>query len=108
MPLKFYNILKGSYLQVMVTPQGQQVVVTQVPRPILQQSTVTNNIVPVSTVVKTTANPTVVTQATAAAAAAANGVSPEKKSEEVKPVVKPKIVRDLTTPFVCEWGDCQM
>lgn len=90
----------------MVTPQGQQVVVTQVPRPIMQQSTVSNNIVPVSTVVKSTAN-TVVTQVTTAMNSVAP-ITPEKKQEDVKPVVKPKIVRDLTTPFVCEWGDCQV
>lgn len=98
---------------------GQQVVVTQVPRPILQQSTVTNNVVPVSTVVKTTANPVIVTQTsigiTTTTTASATVVTttniqqtPEKKPEEFKAAVKTRIVRDLTTPFVCEWGDCQM
>lgn len=95
----------------MVTPQGQQVVVTQVQRPILQQSTVTNNIVPVSTVVKTTTIPVVTqTNVTTTPTPIAPNVqqTPEKKPEEPKPVVKTKIVRDLTTPFVCEWGDCQV
>lgn len=85
--------------KVMVTPQGQQVVVTQMPRPIMQQPTVTNNVVTTSTVIKT-AGTAVVTQS--------NGAGMEKKVEEVKMVVRPKIIRDLTTPFVCEWGDCQM
>jgi AT-rich interactive domain-containing protein 2 len=78
-----------------VLPQGQQVVVTQVHRPMLQSSTVTNNIIPTSSVIKTTA----VTQS----GGASNGVV-EKKVEDVKP----RIIRDLTTPFVCEWGDCNL
>lgn len=90
-----------------MTPQGQQVVVTQVPRPILQQSSVTNNIVPVSTVVKSTPAP-VATQTTATPSNSVQPSATEKKPEEPKPVAKPKIVRDLTTPFVCEWGDCQV
>lgn len=90
--------------KVMVTPQGQQVVVTQVPRPIVQQPTVTNNSVPTSTVIKTTGT-AVVTQSNSAINSVA---TVEKKVEEVKTIVRPKIVRDLTTPFVCEWGDCQM
>lgn len=103
----------------MVTPQGQQVVVTQVPRPILQQSTVTNNIVPVSTLVKTITNP-VVTPTTAVTTTITTNLSQKQQqldkkttnvTEETKPpvvVVKTKIIRDLTTPFVCEWGDCQV
>lgn len=90
----------------MVTPQGQQVVVTQVQRPILQQSTVTNNIVPVSTIVKTISNP-IVTPTTASTTTTTTIKLQEKKQEESKQPVKAKIVRDLTTPFVCEWGDCQ-
>ncbi|RZC36970.1 AT-rich interactive domain-containing protein 2, partial [Asbolus verrucosus] len=82
--------------KVMVTPQGQQVVVTQVHRPVLQSSTVTNNIIPTSSVIKTTPV-TAITQS----GTTSSSVN-EKKVEEVKP----KIVRDLTTPFVCEWGDC--
>ncbi|GLV39949.1 bicoid stability factor [Carabus blaptoides fortunei] len=49
--------------KVVVTPQGQQVVVTQVQRPILQTSTVTNNIPPAlvpSTQVQNSANPTLI------------------------------------------------
>lgn len=91
--------------KVVVTPQGQQVVVTQVPRPILQSSTVTNNNIPaVTTVIKTTTT-TAVTQTNTTNAVS---VITEKKQEEPKVISKPKIVRDLTTPFVCEWGDCQV
>lgn len=94
--------------KVMVTPQGQQVVVTQVPRPIIQTSTVTNNL-PVTTVIKSTTTTTSVTQTIASNCI---NVLAEKKldhhQQEAKHFPKPKIVRDLTTPFVCEWGDCQM
>lgn len=76
-----------SSTQKVVLPQGQQMVVTQVHRPVLQSSTVTNNVIPTTSVIKTTAS---------------NGVVVEKKEE------KPKIIRDLTTPFVCEWGDCNV
>ncbi|KAJ8953067.1 hypothetical protein NQ318_013409 [Aromia moschata] len=83
--------------KVVVTPQGQQVVVTQVPRPMMHTSSVTNNVIPSPTkVIKSVAGSTM-TQTTST-----NGVT-EKKPEDVKKV---KIVRDLSTPFVCEWGDC--
>lgn len=82
--------------KVMVTPQGQQVVVTQVQRPILQQSTVSNNVP--TTVIKTTGS-TVQTN---------SNCNTEKKVEEPKPAPKPKIIRDLTNPYVCEWSDCNM
>ncbi|XP_064215038.1 AT-rich interactive domain-containing protein 2 isoform X4 [Tribolium castaneum] len=77
-----------SSTQKVVLPQGQQMVVTQVHRPVLQSSTVTNNVIPTTSVIKTTP-------------ASSNGVV-EKKEE------KPKIIRDLTTPFVCEWGECNL
>ncbi|XP_044254837.1 AT-rich interactive domain-containing protein 2 isoform X3 [Tribolium madens] len=79
-----------SSTQKVVLPQGQQMVVTQVHRPVLQSSTVTNNVVPTTSVIKTTPS-----------SGTSNGVV-EKKEE------KPKIIRDLTTPFVCEWGDCNV
>ncbi|XP_017768593.1 PREDICTED: AT-rich interactive domain-containing protein 2 isoform X3 [Nicrophorus vespilloides] len=88
--------------KVVMTPQGQQVVVTQVQRPILQQSTVSN--LPTTTTVVKTAVSSVVTQSTAS-----NGGPSlvEKRAEEIKLSMK-KVVRDLTTPFVCEWGDCYL
>ncbi|KAJ8922596.1 hypothetical protein NQ315_007626 [Exocentrus adspersus] len=82
--------------KVVVAPQGQQVVVTQVPRPIMHTSSVTNNVVTASKVIKASAS--------AQATTVTNGVV-EKKPEEPK---KPKIIRDLTTPYVCEWGDCEI
>lgn len=96
------NTAATHHQKVVVTPQGQQVVVTQVQRPLLQSSSVSNNI-STSTVIKTSGT-TIVTQSSAS-----NGVAfIERKLEEPKPPPKPKIIRDLTTPFVCEWGDCQM
>ncbi|KAF5308291.1 hypothetical protein FQR65_LT06284 [Abscondita terminalis] len=97
------NTAATHHQKVVVTPQGQQVVVTQVQRPILQSASATTNIVPTptSTVIKTTGS-----------VAISQSVAPttctviEKKVEEPKPA-KPKILRDVTTPFVCEWGDCQ-
>lgn len=89
--------------KVMVTPQGQQVVVTQVQRPILQSASSISNIVPTSTIIKTTAS-TVVSQTVASTSCTIM----ERKLEEPKIIPKPKIMRDVTTPFVCEWGDCQM
>ncbi|KAF5270062.1 hypothetical protein FQA39_LY08474 [Lamprigera yunnana] len=89
--------------KVVVTPQGQQVVVTQVQRPLLQAASTTTNIVPTptSTVIKTSVaiNQSVIPTTCTVV---------EKKTEEPKPIVKPKILRDITTPFVCEWSDCQI
>ncbi|XP_048524869.1 AT-rich interactive domain-containing protein 2 isoform X2 [Dendroctonus ponderosae] len=79
--------------KVMVTPQGQQVVVTQVPRPITQSST--------SKSARPTPTPSPALS-TASTSSLSNGV--KEKLEEIPP--KPKIIRDLTTPFVCEWGEC--
>ncbi|ENN71330.1 hypothetical protein YQE_11990, partial [Dendroctonus ponderosae] len=79
--------------KVMVPPQGQQVVVTQVPRPITQSST--------SKSARPTPTPSPVLS-TASTSSLSNGV--KEKPEEIPP--KPKIIRDLTTPFVCEWGEC--
>lgn len=83
--------------KVMMTPQGQQVVVTQVHRPVLQNSSVSNTMIPATSVIKTT-SATTVTQCSVS-----NGIV-EKKVEDTKP----KIIRDLSTPFVCEWGDCNL
>ncbi|KAJ8968964.1 hypothetical protein NQ317_018328 [Molorchus minor] len=86
--------------KVVVTPQGQQMVVTQVPRPVMHTSSVTNNVVSTPTkVIKSVAGVTA-TQTMPSA----NGVT-EKKPDEPKKV---KVVRDLTTPFVCEWGECSI
>ncbi|KAK5644097.1 hypothetical protein RI129_007942 [Pyrocoelia pectoralis] len=91
--------------KVVVTPQGQQVVVTQVQRPLLQTASTTSNIVPTptSTVIKTTGS-----VAVSQSAASTTCTVIEKKIEDPKPVLKPKILRDISTPFVCEWGDCQI
>nr|QYV43162.1 Brahma associated protein 170 kD [Colaphellus bowringi] len=93
--------------KVVVTPQGQQVVVSQVPRPVVHTSSVSNSIVATTTkVIKTVASSgsnssSVVTQN---ASATTNGTSDKMKDE----VPKVKIVRDLSTPYVCEWGDCNI
>ena len=88
--------------KVMVTPQGQQVVVTPVQRPILQTSTVSNSPIAISTIKTLGSN--VITQTNAANS---NSLM-DKKLDEPKVIPKTKIVRDLTSPYVCEWGDCQM
>lgn len=74
-------------------------VVTQVPRPVAQTSSVSNNPVPVSKVMKSIASTNVTQMLTT------NGV-PERKKEEARS--RMKIVRDITTPYVCEWGDCSV
>ncbi|GJQ83093.1 hypothetical protein Trydic_g20104 [Trypoxylus dichotomus] len=95
--------------KVVVTPQGQQVVVTQVQRPILQTSSVSNNnSQPTPTVIKSVGSTAPVQQVTAVTTANNTVTVIEKKAEEVKPQPRPKINRDLSTPFVCEWGDCQV
>ncbi|KRT80635.1 hypothetical protein AMK59_6340 [Oryctes borbonicus] len=95
--------------KVVVTPQGQQVVVTQVQRPILQTSTVSSNNPPpppTSTVIKSVGSTTSIQSATVTTANNTVTVIEKKVVEELKP--RPKINRDLSTPFVCEWGDCQV
>ncbi|XP_018568229.1 AT-rich interactive domain-containing protein 2 isoform X2 [Anoplophora glabripennis] len=87
--------------KVVVAPQGQQVVVTQVPRPIMHTSSVTNNVLTAPKVIKSVAGTSVAQTTTSTTS---NGVT-EKKPEEPK---KPKIIRDLTTPYVCEWGECNI
>lgn len=99
--------------KVMVTPQGQQVVVTQMPRPIMQQSSVSTNIVPATSVIKATpsAAPANTVQNVVMANSTNATVIKKEVQEEVKPAPAPqkvKIVRDLSSPYVCEWGDCQM
>ncbi|KAK4887370.1 hypothetical protein RN001_003641 [Aquatica leii] len=87
------NTSATHHQKVVVTPQGQQVVVTQVQRPMLQAASTTANIVPTptSTVIKTTGS-----------VAISQSIAPTTCTP-----AKPKILRDVTTPFVCEWGDCQ-
>ncbi|XP_066154556.1 AT-rich interactive domain-containing protein 2 isoform X2 [Euwallacea fornicatus] len=82
--------------KVVVTPQGQQVVVTQVPRPVAQSSSVSNNIQQ-SKSARPTPAPSPALSTTSTSSSLSNGVKEEPKI---------KIVRDLTTPYVCEWGDC--
>lgn len=86
-----------------VTPQGQQVVVTQVPRPVIHQSSVSNNNVAANKAIKTSVVGTTTT--TVVQTTNSNGITTvvEKKEE-----IKPKIIRDLTTAFVCEWGQCNV
>ncbi|XP_049826034.1 AT-rich interactive domain-containing protein 2 isoform X3 [Aethina tumida] len=89
--------------KVVVTPQGQQVVVTQVPRPVIHQSSVSNNNVAANKAIKTSVVGTTAT--TVVQTTNSNGITTvvEKKEE-----IKPKIIRDLTTAFVCEWGQCNV
>ncbi|XP_060530218.1 AT-rich interactive domain-containing protein 2 isoform X3 [Cylas formicarius] len=96
--------------KVVVTPQGQQVVVTQVPRPIAQSPTVSNSSGGASSptkLIKSTAS-TMVSSAitTTTTTATTNGVKETKAPEEVR--TRPRVARDLTTPFVCEWGECDI
>lgn len=96
------NSAAPHHQKVVVAPQGQQVVVTQVPRPIMHTSSVTNNVLTPPKVIKSVAGTS--TAHTIMTSTTSNGVT-EKKPEEPK---KPKIIRDLTTPYVCEWGECNM
>ncbi|XP_050518137.1 uncharacterized protein LOC114332463 isoform X6 [Diabrotica virgifera virgifera] len=94
--------------KVVVTPQGQQVVVTQVPRPVMHTSSVSNNVSPVTKVIKTMAsnNNSTTTisaqQSTHHSSPNVNIIMSDKK-EDIK---KHKIARDLTTPYICDWADC--
>ncbi|CAH0561488.1 unnamed protein product [Brassicogethes aeneus] len=89
--------------KVMVTPQGQQVVVTQVPRPVMA-SVSTNNAVSAQQGAKTSM---VMATSKLTTPATANGVVVVTEKKEEQPKI-PKIVRDLTTAFVCEWGTCNI
>ncbi|CAG9840930.1 unnamed protein product [Diabrotica balteata] len=93
--------------KVVVTPQGQQVVVTQVPRPVMHTSSVSNNVSPVTKVIKTMASnnsstTTISAQQTTHSSPNVNIIMTDKK-EDIK---KHKIARDLTTPYICDWSDC--
>ncbi|KAL1509667.1 hypothetical protein ABEB36_004373 [Hypothenemus hampei] len=88
--------------KVVVTPQGQPVVVTQVPRPMAQSPTLSSNNVQQTKAVRPTPTPSPALSTASTSSTLSNGV--KEKQEESTPKVK--IVRDLTTPFVCEWGDC--
>lgn len=105
--------------KVMVTPQGQQVVVTQVQRPIVQQPNVSTNIASAATsvttptataVIKNAAPPNVVVSQSNTGSNVSTGVEKKVQEESSKqsPVQKVKVIRDLNSPFVCEWGDCQV
>lgn len=88
----------------MVTPQGQPMVVTQVPRPIVHTSTVSNtNVVPSASKIN---KPPPVCQTpapTPTMTSVTNGVT-EKKPETIQK--KSKGAKDLGSPYVCEWDDC--
>ncbi|XP_076257329.1 brahma associated protein 170kD isoform X3 [Rhynchophorus ferrugineus] len=90
--------------KVVVTPQGQQVVVTQVPRPLVHSSTVSNNNLQQTKVLRPTPSPSPALSTTSTSSTISNGV--KDKQEDLIPKVR--IIRDLTTPFVCEWGDCMV
>lgn len=116
--------------KVVVTPQGQQVVVTQVQRPLLQQPTVSNNNIPalVSTaqtviqnsnsVIKTTSTTTasngkVIVQKVERLSRPGTPVTPNSESNSGKttPIastsqLSPTPQRDYTNPFICEWRGC--
>lgn len=92
------------FFQVVVTPQGQQMVVTQVPRPVVHTSTVSStNLVPSpSKIIKPPpicSSPSLTLTTTTSS----NGITDKKTETEQK---RTKVARDLATPYVCEWGDC--
>ncbi|XP_050307995.1 AT-rich interactive domain-containing protein 2 isoform X5 [Anthonomus grandis grandis] len=88
--------------KVMVTPQGQQVVVTQVPRPVAQASTVSCNNIQQTKTTRPTPSPSPALSTTSTSSSMSNGVK-EKSEEPVK-----KVVRDVTSLYICEWDDCQI
>lgn len=117
--------------KVVVTPQGQQVVYTQVQRPILQSSSVSNNNIPalVSTSqsvvqnsnIKTTAVINNTNTTNSAGKVIVNAQKVENKTSRPTTPVTPNLdgksiastsqlsptpVRDLTNPFICEWRGC--
>ncbi|CAH1968880.1 unnamed protein product [Acanthoscelides obtectus] len=95
----------GSPVQkVVMTPQGQQVVVAQIPRQPAHTTTVSNNTTVISTVNKTSAVKQPVMTNALSQPRAPTPTQEKKKLE----VVKKKPVRDLTTPYVCEWGECDV
>ncbi|KAK9875639.1 hypothetical protein WA026_009438 [Henosepilachna vigintioctopunctata] len=91
--------------KVVVTPQGQQVVVTQVPRPVIHSS-VSNIQTP--TVIKTNPVAPVVPVSTTSTTASpvVHPAVTQIKQEDVKPKIKTKVVKDMMHPFICEWVDC--
>lgn len=92
-----------------MTPQGQQVVVTQMPRPIMQGA---GPSLPAATVIKAASpplvQPTPVVTSTTPVPVPVQIKQEAKQPEFVKTPAGMKLIRDVTTPFVCEWGDCQM
>ncbi|XP_057671696.1 AT-rich interactive domain-containing protein 2 isoform X6 [Diorhabda carinulata] len=92
--------------KVVVTPQGQQVVVTQVPRPIVHTSSVSNNVSPVNKVTKTTAGAATTNTNTSSQTQPATATNSNLSTDKKEDIKKHKIARDLTTPYICEWNDC--
>ncbi|CAH1128873.1 unnamed protein product [Ceutorhynchus assimilis] len=88
--------------KMVVTPQGQQMVVTQVPRPAAQSSSVSNNVQQMKSI-RPSPTPSPALSTASSSSSLSNGIKVEKHDEVVPKV---KIIRDLTTSFVCEWGDC--
>lgn len=104
----------GAHQKVVMTPQGQQMVVTQVQRPVIHTSVA--NIVQTPSVIK--ANPSVSASTASIQVTTTNSnqvqhltmpMAQEKPKQEDKPqIVKPKIIRDSITLFLCEWGECNI
>lgn len=92
--------------KVVVTPQGQQVVVTQVPRPIVHTSSVSNNVPTVNKVMKTMAGATTNTNTTSQMQQTQPATNSNLSTDKKEDIKKHKIARDLTTPYICEWNDC--
>lgn len=122
--------------KVVVTPQGQQVVVTQVQRPILQSSSVSNNIpalVPSTQTVIQSSNTFILTTQNAVLSnnsqvtsnmsgkvLVTNAQKENKTSRPATPVASndksmastsqlsptPPVIRDYTNPYICEWKGC--
>lgn len=105
---KIIKSYSSFFLQVMVTPQGQQVVVTQVPRPMIHTSV--SNIVQTSTVIKS--NPaSIVTTSTTSSLTNSNSVVSQtgvqiKQEDPKTKTLKGKSSKDMMQLFVCEWIDC--
>ncbi|VEN41269.1 unnamed protein product [Callosobruchus maculatus] len=91
--------------KVVMTPQGQQMVVAQIPRQTVHTSTVTNNTTVISTINKAASALRQPVMTSVSTQSRASTPTQEKKEEEMK---KTKLVRDLTTPYVCEWGECNV
>lgn len=67
----------------------------------MHTSSVSNNLPPVTKVIKSVASSNTSTNTTQTQNV--NIMTERKKEEEIK-----KKARDLTTPYICEWIDCNM